>query len=247
MLEGKVALITGASRGIGRATALILAEKGADVVIGFKDNRENAEKLQSEIAGKGGSADIVNVDVSESEDVKNMFQMIKEKHKKLDILVNNAGILQRNMLLVTKEKDFEHIIDVNLKGTFLCMQYAAKMMMRQQAGKIINISSIVGRYGSPGYIAYSASKAGLIGMTLSAAKELGPYGIKVNAVAPGIIETDMIKDLKSDIKKRIIETISHKKGIGQPEDVANVILFLASDLSEYVNGQVFGVDGGQVM
>jgi 3-oxoacyl-[acyl-carrier protein] reductase len=247
MLKDKVILITGASRGIGRAIAIKCAENGAGVIVNYREHEGYAKEVVDKIMEKGGDAFAIKADVSQIAEVKEMFKMIRERYGRLDVLVNNAGVIQDNLLLMTREKDYDHIVNTNLKGAFFCMQFAVKIMTNMEKGKIINVSSIVGRYGNTGQIAYAASKAGIIGMTLSAAKELGQFGITVNAVAPGVIDTDMTKDLKSEIKERLIKSISLKQGIGEPEDVAKVVLFLASDLADYISGQVIGVDGCQII
>lgn len=245
MLENKVAVVTGGCGGIGRATALILAENGAKVVISDKKT-EGSESLLEEIKSLGGEAIVVKADISKKEKVDELFKKAVEKFGKIDILVNNAGVLKDSLILMTPEEDYDFIMNANLKGSYLCMQRAAKIMMRQKGGKIINLSSIVGRYGNSGQAVYAASKSGVIGLTLSAAKELGNFGIMVNAVAPGIIDTNMTTDLKQEIKDKLVDSVALKR-MGKPEDVAKVILFLASDLSDYVSGQVIGVDGCQII
>jgi 3-oxoacyl-[acyl-carrier protein] reductase len=246
MLDGKVVLVTGASRGIGKAIALLAAENHAHVIVNYNKNGKSAAELVDLIHEKGLSASMIKADVSSEDEVKDMFSSIKEKHSKIDVLVNNAGIMQNGLLALTGTELFDHTIDVNLKGTFLCTRYATNIMRKQRSGRIVNISSIVGLQGSEGQTAYSASKAAVIGFTRSAAKELGRYGITVNAVAPGLIETDLIKDMKPDIRDKILSSISLGR-IGTPEDVAKVVLFLSSDLASYVNGSVIVVDGCQTM
>ncbi len=246
MLKGKVMLITGGSRGIGRATALLAAANHAKVIVTYKKNAEQAQTLITEITNRGGSASAICGDVSFEEDVREMFKIVREMYGTLDILVNNAGIMKNNHLTMTKLQEFQDIIDVNCKGTFLCTQYAAKMMMRQESGKIINLSSVVGVYGNRGQSVYASSKSFVIGFTKSAAKELGAFNITVNAVAPGFIETDLTSDTKPQIKEEILHNIALGRS-GKPEDVAKVILFLSSDLSDYVNGQIIGVDGCEIM
>lgn len=246
MLDGKVVLVTGASRGIGKAIALLAAENHAHVIVNYNKNGKSAAELVDLIHEKGLSASIIKADVSSEDEVKDMFSSIKEKHSKLDVLVNNAGIMRNSLLALTSTELFDHTIDVNLKGTFLCTRYATNMMRKQRSGRIVNISSIVGLQGSEGQTAYSASKAAVIGFTRSAAKELGRYGITVNAVAPGLIETDLIKDMKPDIRDKMLSSISLGR-IGTPEDVAKVVLFLSSDLASYVSGSVIVVDGCQTM
>lgn len=246
MLEGKVALITGASRGIGKATAIKFAENGAAVIVNYHESKVAADSLVEQIESMGGKALAVKADVKNYNELKEMFNTIKERFGRLDILVNNAGVLKDGLIMMTSENDWENIINTNLKGVFNSIQIASKIMMKQGGGRIINVSSIVGTHGNAGQVVYSASKAGVIGITKSAAKELAPYGISVNCVAPGLIDTDMTRHLKPEIKDRLISNI-YMKRMGRPEDVANVILFLASDLSNYVNGQTIGVDGCQVL
>jgi|TARA_B100001964_G_C14048777_1_gene516036 3-oxoacyl-[acyl-carrier protein] reductase len=242
-LKEKVVLITGASRGIGKACAEVLAREGSTIIINYNKNKEAAEKLSQELGNKSIA---IKADVSNKDEVKEMFLKIKEQFGKLDVLVNNAGILHDSLLMMIKESDYNQILDTNLKGTFLCMQNASKMMMKQKSGKIINISSIIGKNGNAGQTHYAASKAGIIGLTKSAAKELGMYGVTVNSVAPGFIDTDMTKSMKEELKQQLIGNIALKR-IGTPEDIAKVVLFLSSDLSNYISGEVIGVDGCQVI
>jgi len=202
MLSGKVMLITGASRGIGRATALLAAANHATVIVNYRTSDRAAEDLVDLIRQDGGDAIAIQADVSNENDVKRMFRTIKETYGQLDILVNNAGIMKNNLLIMTPLREFEEMVATNCKGSFLCLQYAAKMMMKKKSGKIINLSSIVGVNGNSGQIVYSASKAFIVGMTKSAAKELGQFGISVNAVAPGIIDTDLTKDLKDETRQQ---------------------------------------------
>jgi 3-oxoacyl-[acyl-carrier protein] reductase len=246
MLDGKVVLVTGASRGIGKAVALLAAENHAHVIINYNKNEKGAAELVDMIHGKGFSASMIKADVSSEDEVKDMFSSIKEKYSKIDVLVNNAGLMRNSLLALTSTELFDHTIDVNLKGTFLCTRYASNMMRKQRSGRIINISSIVGLQGCEGQAVYSASKAAVIGFTRSVAKELGRYGITVNAIAPGLIETDLIKDIKPDIREKMLSNISLGR-IGTPEDVAKVVLFLSSDLASYVSGSVIAVDGCQTI
>jgi len=246
MLSEKVAVITGASRGIGRATAFLFAQNNASVVVNYNQSEDKAQELVDEIKSQSGKAIAVKADVSKKEEVATLFKETVKMYGRVDVLVNNAGVLKDNLMMMTREEDYDNILDTNLKGTYLCMQRAVKVMIRQKSGKIINLSSIVGRFGNSGQTAYCASKAGVIGLTLSSAKELGNFGITVNAVAPGIIDTDMTSELKDEVRERLVEAVALKR-IGTPEDVAKVILFLASDLSDYVSGQVIGVDGCQIM
>jgi len=246
ILKDKVILVTGSSRGIGRETVRLCAKYGANVVINYNSSEKEAKSLLSEVKKLGVRALVIKANVGNSEEVKQLFTKIKEEFGRLDVLVNNAGILKDNLLMLTRESDYDSIMDANSKGVFLCMQHATKMMMRQKSGKIINVSSIVGRVGNAGQIPYAGSKASVIGMTSAAAKELGQFGITVNAVAPGLIDTDITANLKPEVKQKLINGISLNR-IGTGEDVAKVIVFLASDLSNYVNGQVIGVDGGMTM
>lgn len=246
MLTGKLVLVTGASRGIGRATALLAAENHAHVIINYNRSEENAVELADLIRGAGLQASLVRADVSSEAEVRDMFQAIREKHSRLDVLVNNAGIMQNNLLMLSNTELFDRTIATNLKGTFLCTRYASNLMKKQGSGRIINLSSTIGIYGNAGQTVYSASKAAVVGFSKSAAKELGRYGITVNAIAPGFIETDLIKDLKPDLREKMISNIALGR-IGTPEDVAKVILFLSSDLGGYVSGEVIVIDGCQMM
>jgi 3-oxoacyl-[acyl-carrier protein] reductase len=245
-LKDKVVLITGASRGIGRAIALLAAENGARVIVNYNRSEAEAAGLVVDINGRGQSAMAIKADVSKEDDVRAMFNIIKEKYGRLDILVNNAGIMKNNLLIMTRPQEFDEIFNINCRGTFLCMQYAAKMMIRQKSGKIINLSSIVGVHGSKGQTAYSASKSMVIGLTKAAAKELGYYGITVNALAPGFIETDLTKDVKDSVRQELIKNTALGRA-GNPGDIAKAALFLCSDMGNYVNGQIIGVDGGEIM
>ncbi len=243
MLNGKIALVTGASRGIGRSIAQALARQGAYVVLNYHGGEERARKVLEEIREAGGQGEIYRCDVSSEEQTKEMIGQILTRHGRLDILVNNAGITRDNLILRMKAEDLDAVLDTNLKGTFYCMKYAAKQMLRQRSGRVINISSIVGIHGNAGQVNYSASKAGIIGMTKSLAKELGSRGITVNAVAPGFIETEMTEELPPDIRERMLGAIPLGH-FGRAEDVAETVLFLASDQAAYITGQVIGVDGG---
>lgn len=246
MVKDKVILVTGASRGIGRAISLLLADHGAHVILNYHSNEGLAHELAREIEAKGVRALPIRADVSHCEEVDAMFKTVRKAFGRLDVLVNNAGILRDQLMLMTKEDDYDAIMAVNLKGTYTCMQLAAKLMMKKQSGKIVNLASIIGRFGNAGQVVYAGTKAGVIGMTTSAAKELGGFGITVNAVAPGLIETDMIEELRPDFRRKLVDNTALKR-IGTPVDVAKVVLFLASDLSDYVSGQVIGVDGCQVV
>jgi 3-oxoacyl-[acyl-carrier protein] reductase len=246
-LDRKIALVTGAATGIGRATAKILALHGATVIINYNSSKDAAESLLAEILPASPRSVCVKADIANSAEIKELFAKVSTQFGgRLDILVNNAGILKNALLLMTPEAEWDKVIDINLKGTFLCMQQGAKLMMRAKGGRIINISSIIGVEGNSGNTAYSASKAGVIGLTKSAAKELGIYGINVNAIAPGLIDTAMTQGLKEDAKQKLLSGITLGR-IGTPEDIARAVLFLSSSLSDYVTGQVIGVDGGMVV
>ena len=246
MLKGKVAVITGASKGIGKAIALKLASLGANIVMNYRSSEEQAIEVEKEILEKGVNVIRVKGDISNLEDVENLITKAKTEFGKIDIMVNNAGITKDTLILRMKEEDFNSVIDVNLKGVFNCLKSITPIMVKQREGKIINLSSVVGITGNAGQVNYAASKAGVIGMTKSLAKEVGSRGITVNAVAPGFIETDMTKVLGDKFKEEAKNNIPLKR-LGKPEDVADVVAFLASDMANYVTGQVIHVDGGMVM
>jgi 3-oxoacyl-[acyl-carrier protein] reductase len=246
MLEGKVALVTGASRGIGRAVAIKLAANGATVIVNYNGNREKAEEVVRLISENGGNAEIYGCNVAEEDTVSDMIKEIVDKYGKIDILVNNAGIAKDGLLMKMSSDDFDKVMDINLKGTFNCLKYASRYMLKQRFGRIINMSSVVGIMGNAGQVNYAASKAGVIGMTKSAAKELGSRGITVNAVAPGYIDTDMTSGLSDSLKEKMTSLIPLGK-MGNPEDIANTVLFLASDMASYITGQIISVDGGMNM
>lgn len=246
MLKGKCAIITGAARGIGKAIALKLASLGANIVLNYRSSEEDAKKVASEIENMGVEVLTVKGDISKKEDVENLIKEAKNKFEIIDIIVNNAGITKDTLILRMKEEDFDDVIDVNLKGVFNCLKAITPVMVKQKHGKIINISSVVGVAGNAGQVNYAASKAGVIGMTKSLAKELGARGINVNAVAPGFIETDMTSALSDKVKEEAKKNIPLKR-FGTSEDVAGVVAFLASENSNYVTGQVINIDGGMVM
>lgn len=241
-LEGKVAIVTGGARGIGREICLKLAEGGADIVV--NDLAEvGVGPLLKEIEQQGRRAKFIAADISVSAEAKRLVEEAVVALGQVDVLVNNAGITRDNLLVRMKEEDWDDVIRVNLKGAFNCTQAAAKYMMKQRSGAIVNISSVVGVVGNAGQANYSASKAGLIGLTKSAARELASRGIRVNAVAPGFIETEMTRELPEDYQARLKEMIP--MGLfGQPADVAKVVAFLASDEARYVTGEVIKIDGG---
>lgn len=246
MLKDKVAIVTGGTRGIGRAIALKLADKGANIVINYRNSDKEAEELKAILEEKGVKVLTVKCDISNFEDSKNLMDKCKEVFGKIDILVNNAGITKDTLIMRMKEEDFDSVIDINLKGTFNCAKHASAIMLKQRFGKIINMTSVVGIAGNAGQVNYAASKAGVIGLTKSLAKELGSRGITVNAVAPGFINTDMTASLSEKVKEEASKNIPLKR-LGDPEDVANLVGFLASDAANYITGQVINVDGGMVM
>ncbi|ELC8350356.1 3-oxoacyl-[acyl-carrier-protein] reductase [Clostridium perfringens] len=246
MLKDKVAIVTGGTRGIGRAIALKLADHGANIVINYRNSDKEAEELKVILEEKGVKVLTVKCDISNFEDSKNLMDKCKEVFGKIDILVNNAGITKDTLIMRMKEEDFDNVIDVNLKGTFNCAKHASAIMLKQRFGKIINMTSVVGIAGNAGQVNYAASKAGVIGLTKSLAKELGSRGITVNAVAPGFINTDMTASLSEKVKEEASKNIPLKR-LGDPEDVANLVGFLASDAANYITGQVINVDGGMVM
>ncbi|OUC51155.1 3-oxoacyl-[acyl-carrier-protein] reductase [Eggerthia catenaformis] len=248
-LTSKIALITGGIKGIGKATALTLASKGANIVLNYRKNSNNDEialKLQKEIESLGVQVLLAKGDISNEEDVKEIFKLIKDHFGRLDILVNNAGITRDNLIIRTKTEDFNQVIDANLKGTFLCMKYASKIMIKQKYGRIISLSSVTGIIGNSGQVNYAASKAGIIGMSKSLAKELGSRHITVNVVAPGFVETDMTKKLDQEYLENMIHHIPLER-LGKPEDIAYAVAFLASDEASYITGHVLQADGGMAM
>ena len=246
LLDGKVALVTGASRGIGRAVALRLASEGAKVAINFAGSTAKAEEVKAEIEAKGGQAILVQANVADKEAVAAMVDKVVEAFGQIDILVNNAGITRDGLLARMKEEDFEAVVDTNLKGVFYCTKAVAKLMMKSRSGRIVNMASVVGLTGNAGQTNYAASKAGVIGFSKSAAKELAARGITVNMVAPGFIATDMTDAMTDKAKEAVLGTIPLKRE-GTPEDVANAVLFLVSDSASYITGQIVNVDGGMVM
>jgi 3-oxoacyl-[acyl-carrier protein] reductase len=243
MLENKVAIVTGASRGIGKAIAMTLAHYGASVIVNYCGSKEKAEAVVDEIKNHGGNAIAYQADVMDSEAVKLMFADVVKQFGKVDILVNNAGITKDNLILKMTEEEFDAVINTNILGTFHCLKQASRIMLKQKGGRIINISSIFGILGNAGQINYCASKAGIIGMTKSLARELGSRGITVNAIAPGFIKTDMTDVLSDELKEKAIERIALKR-IGEVGDIAETAAFLASDKASYITGQTIQVDGG---
>ena len=245
-LKDKIAIVTGGSRGIGKEICLKFASLGANLVINYIGDKTQAEDTKAECEKLGAKVALSEGDVSKMADCEKLFQTAMDTFGRVDILVNNAGITRDNLLMRMSEEEFDAVIAVNLKGTFNCMKQAARPMMKQKYGKIINMASVVGVTGNAGQVNYAASKAGVIGMTKSMAKELANRGVTVNAIAPGFIRTAMTDVLSDDVKAEITRVIA--MGImGETEDVANLAAFLASDASRYITGQVINVDGGMVM
>ncbi|MCM3315782.1 3-oxoacyl-[acyl-carrier-protein] reductase [Rummeliibacillus sp. G93] len=245
-LTDQVAIVTGASRGIGRSIALYLAKLGAKVVVNYSGSKEKAEAVANEIQENGGTAIAVQANVANSDDVSALMKETIDTFGRIDILVNNAGITRDNLLMRMKEDDWDAVMNTNLKGVFLCTKAVSRQMMKQRAGRIVNIASIVGVSGNAGQANYVAAKAGVIGLTKTSAKELAARNIYVNAVAPGFIDTEMTEELPEDIKEQMLGQIPLAK-LGNPEDVAKVVAFLASDDASYMTGQTLHVDGGMVM
>ncbi len=242
----KVALITGASRGIGKAIALRFAEAGYNVVINYRGSEDKANAVKEECISKGVEAMVYQGDVSNYDEMEAMMKNIMETYGSIDVLVNNSGITKDMLLLKMNTETFMDVIDVNLKGTFNTIKAVSRIMMKQRSGVIINMSSVIGEIGNVGQANYAASKAGVIGFTKSMAKELAPRNIRVNAIAPGFIETDMTDILNEDMKEAILKQIPLAK-MGDAKDVANLAYFLSSDEGKYITGQVINVDGGMVM
>ncbi|HBT49454.1 MAG: dehydrogenase [Caldanaerobacter subterraneus] len=244
--EKRVAFVTGGSRGIGRAIAVRLAKDGFNIAITYVKDDKSAEEVVEEVKKHGVDALAIKCDVSKYHEVEKAVEKVIEEFGSIDVVVNNAGITKDNLILKMEEEEWDQVIDVNLKGAFNVIKFASKYMIKKRKGKIINISSVVGLMGNVGQANYAASKAGIIGLTKSVAKELASRGITVNAVAPGFIETDMTNVLKEDIKEAMLKSIPLKRA-GKPEEVAEVVAFLASSASDYITGQVINVDGGMVM
>lgn len=246
MLQGKSAIITGGVRGIGKAIAAEFCKNGADVLLCYRSNDEQAQKTVSELSEYGTRVELLKGDVANPQTAKEAVAKAKDLFGKIDILVNNAGITRDKLLMRMSAEDFTDVISANLNGSFYFLSEASKAMVKQRAGRIINLSSVAGVKGNPAQVNYSSSKAGVIGMTMSAAKELGRRGITVNAIAPGFIDTDMTAVMTDDQKAKIAEAISLGR-TGKPEDIAKTALFLASDSASYITGQTICVDGGLTM
>ncbi|MGY5240270.1 3-oxoacyl-[acyl-carrier-protein] reductase [Clostridium tertium] len=246
MVKDKNAIVTGGTRGIGREIARTLAQNGANIAINYRKYNEEVESLIEELKSFGVKVVACKCDVSNEEEVINFIKEVKDKFESIDILVNNAGITKDGLIIRMSEKDFDDVIDVNLKGTFNTTKAVSSIMVKQRYGKIINISSVVGVAGNAGQCNYAASKAGVIGFSKSVARELAARNINVNVIAPGYINTDMTSVLLDRVKEEVIKTIPMKK-IGEPKEIANLVLFLSSNLSNYITGQVINVDGGMVM
>ena len=243
MLENKVALITGAGRGIGRAIAVALAKEGAQVIINYNGSEKKASEVKQLIEEQGGKAVTCQCDVSDFTACKKMIRDVVAEFGHLDILVNNAGITKDGLIMKMKEEDFDAVLNINLKGTFNTIRHSARQMLKQRSGKIINISSVSGILGNPGQANYAASKAGVIGLTKTMARELGSRGITVNAIAPGFVDTEMTEVLGDSVKEAACRQIILGR-FGKPEDIANTAVFLASEKADYITGQVISVDGG---
>ncbi len=246
MLKGKTAIVTGSGRGLGKAICMRLAQLGANIVLNDIVSSDSVDETEKEFKALGYNVIVTKGDVSNSEDVKKMVSEAIAAFGSIDILVNNAGITRDKPMLMMSEEDWDLVLKINLKGAFICTKAVAKVMLKQRSGKIVNIASVAGRYGNPGQANYSASKAGLIGLTKTTAKELAPRGITCNAVAPGLIRSHMTDVLSDEIKKTYLNNIPLGR-FGTPEDVANVVGFLSSSDSDYVTAQVIDIDGGLVM
>ena len=245
-LKGKTAVVTGGSRGLGRAICLERAAGGANLVFCFAGNEAAAQETAQACRALGAEVDYLRCNVADSTQVKELMETAVQRFGRIDILVNNAGITRDGLMLTMKESDFDQVVETNLKGTFLCMKAVARQMVKQRCGRIINLSSVVGLHGNAGQVNYAASKAGVIGMTKSLAKELASRGVTVNAVAPGFMETDMTAALSEAARAATLAAVPMGR-MGTAEDVAQAVAFLASDCAGYITGQVLGVDGGMGM
>ena len=245
-MNGKVALVTGASRGIGRAVAMELAKNGVNLIINYSGSEEAAKEVLKDVTQLGIQAYIYKANVCNYKECAAMVEFAIEKFSKIDILVNNAGITKDMLLMRMSEEQFDDVININLKGTFNCMQLVSKYMIKAKSGRIINMASVSGRLGNAGQVNYAASKAGVEGMTKAAAREMAARGITVNAIAPGFVKTDMTDVLSDKVKENIIESIPMKT-FGMPEDIAKTVVFLAGEGARYITGQTISVDGGMYM
>lgn len=246
-MDKKIALVTGGSRGIGRAICVRLAKQGMDIAFNYQSGEEAAKETKALCEEQGANVLMVKADISKSEDCQSFITQVTEwGNGRVDVLVNNAGITKDNLILKMKDEDLDAVLDVNLKGSFYMMRGVSKLMLRQKYGRIVNLSSVVGVIGNAGQVNYSASKAGVIGMTKSLARELASRKITVNAVAPGMIDTNMTEAIPEAARNSILESIPFKE-MGSPEDVANVVAFLAGDEAKYITGQVICVDGGMAI
>ena len=246
MLEGKIALVTGAAKGIGRAIALALAADGATVVVNYNGSKERAEQVVEEIKALGADGMAYQCNVADTAATADMVKEVIKTYGKLDILVNNAGITRDNLIMKMSEEDFDAVIDANLKGCFNTIKAVSRQMLKQRAGRIINITSVSGILGNAGQANYAASKAGVIGLTKTMARELASRGITVNAVAPGFVDTDMTQVLPENVKEAATAQIPLGR-FGKPEDIANMVAYLASEKASYITGQIISVDGGMAI
>ncbi|MEK4064733.1 MULTISPECIES: 3-oxoacyl-ACP reductase FabG [Paenibacillus] len=245
-LRGQTALVTGGSRGIGRSIALLLAEHGVKVAVNYSGSEAAAQETVARIAELGSEGIALKANVGKSDEAENLVKEVLNTWGKIDILVNNAGITRDNLIMRMKEEEFDQVIETNLKGVFNCLKAVTRPMMKQRYGRIINISSVVGVTGNPGQINYTAAKAGVIGMTKAAARELSSRGITVNCIAPGFIDTDMTRELSDEVRSELIKGIPLAQ-LGRPEDIAMAAVFLASEGAAYMTGQTLHVDGGMYM
>jgi len=246
LLTDKVALVTGGSRGIGRSICVELAREGAKVIVNYAGSQAAAEETLAQIKALGGDGILVQGDVSKTEDAEKLVEAAVGAFGRLDILVNNAGITRDNLLIRMKEEDWDAVLNTNLKGVFLCTKAAAKVMMKQRYGRIVNIASVVGLFGNAGQANYCSAKAGVIGLTKSNARELSTRGITVNAVAPGYIDTEMTVDLSEEVRTKLLANIPLDR-MGRPEEIAHAVTYLASDRAAFITGHVLAVDGGMSM
>ncbi len=246
MLNGKIAVVTGASRGLGREIAIDLGKQGATIIVNYNGSAEKAEEVVKLIVDEGGTAKAMQCNVADYNATAEMFAEIIKEYGRVDILVNNAGITKDNLLMKMNEEDYDAVMDINLKGAFNCTKHISRQMLKQKSGRIINMTSVSGVLGNAGQANYSASKAGLIGLTKAVAREMASRGITVNAIAPGFIQTEMTDVLPEEVKKAVTEQIPMKR-FGKVEHIAKTVSFLASDAAEYITGQVICVDGGMAM